>query len=85
MCDRDHLLSEHVIALHRGAKDDEPSQRPGSSRIGKHNGHEHARTLAQRLELTAGQVRDKSRRNETKPLACASVSAQVSDWAPPPC
>jgi hypothetical protein len=66
MCDRDHLLSEHVIALHRGAKDDEPSQRPGSSRIGKHNCHEHARTLAQRLELTAGQVRDKTRQNETK-------------------
>ena len=61
--DRDHLLSEHVIALHRGTKEDEPSQRPGGSRIGRHNGHEHARTLAQRLELTAGQVRG---RNETR-------------------
>ena len=55
--DRDHLLSEHVIALHRHSapKQDEPSQR-SSSRVNRHNGQEHARTLAQRLQLTAGQV-----------------------------
>ena len=55
--DRDHLLSEHVIALHRGAQQEEPSQR-SVSRMSTHVGHEHSRTLTQRLQLAAGQPWD---------------------------
>ena len=56
--DRDHLLSEHVIAQHRGTREDHTSsQRPGS-RVGRHEGHQYARTLAQRLQLVVGEAWD---------------------------